>query len=168
METIQITDAIVTNRIATGSAFAMSAHGDIFVPSALTGTLDLGDPVPAIMCIRQTGESTEWRALKILPQDAPEQPEQPQADSPDADSPATAPLLLDVLIKRALATRGISTMPIIAEAIGMTQNDVKAEMARMHSRGEICRAQVHKTVDQDRASMTLWAISFDSFTALAA
>jgi len=38
----------------------------------------------------------------------------------------------------------------------------------MHSRGEICRAQVHKTVDQDRASMTLWAISFDSFTALAA
>ena len=163
METIQITDAVVTNRIACGIAFALSAAGDIFIPSSLSGTLEAGDTMPPTLCIKQTGETTQWRAIKILPQDAPEPPEQPQADSP-----AMAPLLLDVLIKRALATRGISTMPIIAEAIGMTQNDVKAEMARMHSRGEICRAQVHKTVDQDRASMTLWAISFDSFTALAA
>ena len=165
METIQITDAVVTNRIACGIAFALSANGDIFIPSNLSGTLEAGDAMPPTLCIKQTGETTQWRAIKILPQDAPEPP---QADSHDADSPAMAPLLLDVLIKRALATRGISTMPIIAEAIGMTQNDVKAEMARMHSRGEICRAQVHKTVDQDRASMTLWAISFDSFTALAA
>ena len=165
METIQITDAVVTNRIACGIAFALSAAGDIFIPSSLSGTLEAGDTMPPTLCIKQTGETTQWRAIKILPQDAPEPP---QADRHDADSPATAPLLLDVLIKRALATRGISTMPIVAEAIGMTQNDVRAEMTRMHSRGEICRAQVHKTVDQDRASMTLWAISFDSFTALTA
>ena len=163
METIQITDAVVTNRIACGIAFALSAAGDIFIPSSLSGTLEAGDTMPPTLCIKQTGETTQWRAIKVMLQDAPEQPEQPQADSP-----AMAPLLLDVLIKRALATRGISTMPIIAEAIGMTQNDVKAEMTRMHSRGEICRAQVHKTVDQDRSSMTLWAISFDSFSALAA
>jgi len=168
METIQITDAVVTNRIACGIAFALSANGDIFIPSSLSGTLEAGDIMPPTLCIKQTGETTQWRAIKNLPQDAPEPPEQSQVDSPDADSPAMAPLLLDVLIKRALATRGISTMPIIAEAIGMTQNDVKNAMLRMHNHGEICRAQVHKTADQDRASMTLWAISFDSFTALAA
>jgi len=159
METLS--NLVVVNRIQSGSVFAIDQYTgeDVFIPSALNVTAAIGDGVQPLVCVRQTGETTQWRAIK-LPGDDTVSLTATKPNAPESDRA--------VETRRIVAANGICSMAFVAEELGVDQNVAGYELKKLHTAGIIARASIRKEEGTARASLVLWAISVDSFGGLAA
>jgi hypothetical protein len=161
-ETYDIREVTVTHQLDTKSSFGVLPTGEeVFIPARLSTNHDLmvDDCLPMAI-VKQTNASTSFKVIRVF------EPED------DDDAPARVPakeLSDEQKVIRFLAGNGISAVRSITNAIHGEHGDihvVKTLLTKMHTGGQIARADVYGAGEQNRASTVLYAIDKRVFMAL--
>jgi len=162
-ETYDIREVTVTHQLDTKSSFGVLPTGEeVFIPARLCTNFDLmvDDCLPMAI-VKQTNASTSFKVIRVF---------EPEEDDDDTLAQAPAKELSDEQkVIRFLAGNGISAVRSITHAIHGEHGDihaVKTLLTKMHTGGQIARADVFGAGEQNRASTVLYAIDKRVFMAL--
>lgn len=127
---------LLTNQLATGSAFALTADNEnVFIPSKvmLEKSVRVGQKVQAIVVPNMTRpDRTPWLAVSIL-DDAP----LPQDD-------ALAEMILDLI-----ESDGRATVEEIAENLNMSDAKISAKLSELAASGQLVRLVCYDLPEED-------------------
>ena len=126
---------LLTNQLATGSAFALTADNEnVFIPSKVMfgHSMRLGQRVQAVCVPNMTRpDRTPWLAVSIL----------------DAD-PVSQDDTLDAFILQSLE-QGRGTVQEIAEDLNLSDAVVASNLSRMVAAGEVVRLVCYDLPEED-------------------
>lgn len=128
---------LLTNQLATGSAFALTegSNENVFIPSKVMfgHSVRLGQRVQAIVVPNMTRpDRTPWLAVSILDAEPP-----PQDD-------ALAEMILDLI-----ESDGRGTVEEIATSLNMADAKISAKLSELASSGQLVRLTCYDLPEED-------------------
>lgn len=126
---------LLTNQLATGSAFALTADNEnVFIPSKvmLDKGVRVGQKVQAFVVPNMTRpDRTPWLAVSILD------------DAPVSRDDTLADMILDEI------EDGRATVEEIAENLNMSDEKIAAELAELVASGDVVRLTCYDLPEED-------------------